>query len=194
MRSAVFIACAVLVVSIASQMGSLTAANAQEDKFDGEWFAKGNIACAPKGGDEFEAVVVILNSQLSGKFRGAVRDYELSGTVGSSGKMNSGHLYSVLLGYNPVLKAAGNFDPAKATLSYSGAGAAGAYCGGDMTLTRLSSKGFEEASSDSNSNAATNAAQAELFQRLQIVKDAEEAGLINSEEAATRRAEILREF
>lgn len=184
----------VLAASAAVHLSSFTPAIAQADKFDGEWLAKGDVSCTPKGADSFEAVVTILNSQLSGKLRGVVRDYEISGTIGPAGRLSAGHLYSVLLGYNPVLGAVGKFGANKGNISYLGAGAAGAYCGGDMNLTRLPSKEFEETPVSRDLTEDASLARAEIVQRLRTLKDMENSGIISSEEAAQKRVEILKSF
>ena len=106
-------------ITVAVPLSSSIPATAQSNKFDGEWLAQGKLSCTPKGHDSFEAVVTILNSQLSGKFKGIARDYEIIGSIGPGGRLDTGHLLSPLLGYAPVLRAVGKLSASKGNISYS---------------------------------------------------------------------------
>jgi hypothetical protein len=167
-------------------------ATAQTDKFDGEWLARGELNCTPKGYDSFESVITVLNSQLSGKLVGKARDYEVSGFIDSGGTMGTGHLISILLGYSPVLKATGRFGADKANISYSAPGAAGAPCAGDMILTRTPSKTFDKTHLEPELMEGASQPQSEIVRLLQVVKDLESSGLISSEGAKQKRVKILK--
>ena len=162
----------------------LMVAPAWAGEYDGEWLAKGDLSCTGSGSDSFEAVVTILNSQLSGKLEGSRRDYKIRGAINSMGRLDTGVLLSPKLPYTSVLNASGKLSMSKGQISYSSAGPAGANCGGDMILTRTSSKTFTLDVEDDDP----------LEAKLEKLKKLLEKGLITEEEAAAKRAKLLEDL
>ena len=134
-----------LSLAMAILFVSSAPAIAQADRFDGEWLAKGDISCENVGHQNFESVVTILNSKLSGNLRGMARDYKFTGTIDPAGTLRLGHLLSPQ-SYTSVIKATGKFGAGMGTIFFFAAGTSGLSCVGKTILTRLPSKGFEETS------------------------------------------------
>ena len=126
-----------LSVTVTIILSSSGSASAQTDKFDGKWRSKGELLCGFGGNDTFEAVITILNLQLSGTLKGQFRDYDITGTMDLAGRLSSGHLVSGQLKYGGVFNAVGKFDTGKGKITFSGAAGGNIGCGGDITLVRL---------------------------------------------------------
>ena len=160
------------------------AGTAWAGEYDGKWITKGELVCTPKGHDRFSGIAIISDSEISGTLVGIKRNYEIAIRIDKWGRV-SGYIESILLGYNPILRAQGTFLIDNANINFSAGGASGAPCDGSMFLRRMPSETITDTKVPGDNSLET---------KLEQLKKLLEKGLITEQEAATKRAKLLEDY